>query len=201
MRVLVGCEYSNTVSQAFRDLGHDVLSCDLLPSEGPPQHHYQGDIMNLLDGGHRWDLGILHPDCTRMALCGNRWHAGTSGRDEAVTWTTGLWRLAQIYCKRVCLENPTSVIFRILRQWGADVQYIQPHKFGHPETKKTGIALHKLPRLKPTEDVTEYMLTLPKKERNRIHYMSPGADRGKERSRFYTGFAEAMADQWSNLDG
>lgn len=97
----------------------------------------------------------------------------------------------------VAMENPASVLFPALRsRRGAKVQYVQPWMFGHPEQKKTGFALHGLPPLVETDNVYEYMMTLPKKERERIFYMSPGADRGKERARFFTGLAAAMADQW-----
>ena len=201
MRVLIGCEYTGTGQKAFEEAGHDAWSCDLDPTEGNPEKHYQRDIMDLLywcRNGY-WDLIILHPDCTKMAVCGNRYHAGTAGRDEAVKWTLTLWILTKRKGKSVCLENPGSVIFPRLRKLGADVQYIQPWQFGHPETKKTGLALHNLPRLKETDNVYDHMMTLPKKERHKVWYASPSEKRGKDRSRSYPGILEAMADQWSEI--
>lgn len=197
-RILIGCERSATVGRAYQDAGHDVLTCDLLPTEDESVPHHQGDIIDLLlTRREQWDIGIFHPDCTEMAVCGNRFHAGTIGRERAVIWTTGLWDLAKQFCKGVCFENPASVIFPYLRRLGATVQYVQPWQFGHPETKKTGLALHNLPPLEPTEDVYDYMMTLPPKERHRIWYMSPGPNRGKDRSTFFPGIARAMAAQWA----
>lgn len=195
MKVLVACEFSRTVASAFERAGHMAMSCDLLPAEAPGPH-YRGDVMKLLDGGYRWDLIIMHPDCTCMAVCGNRYHANTEGRQDAVDWTLRLWWAARKVATSVCLENPSSVIFPVLRRAGATVQYIQPHKFGHPETKRTGLALHRLPELEPTWDVADIMETLPNKEKHKVWYASPSEARGKERSVFYTGFANAMASQW-----
>jgi hypothetical protein len=149
-----------------------------------------------------WDLIILHIPCTAMGVCGNK-HYGRGKpkhgeRVSAIIWSVGVWEYAKQHAASVALENPASVIFPVLRKGGADVQYIQPWQHGHPEQKKTGLALHNLPRLKPTNDVYEHMMTLPRKERERIFYMSPSEDRGHERSRFYQGFAEAMADQWGD---
>ena len=197
MKILIGCEYTGTGQAAFAD--HNAWSCDLDPTEGNARKHHQGDIVEYLESypeGH-WDLIILHPDCTRMAVCGNRYHAGTRGREDAVKWTVALWDLAKRKGKRVCLENPASVIFPHLRKRGAKVQYVQPWMFGHPETKKTGLALHDLPELEETDNVYEYMMTLPKKERHKIWYASPSKTRGKDRSRSYPGMLKAMADQWT----
>ena len=195
MKVLVGCELTRTVASAFERAGHFAMSCDLQPAEAPGPH-YRGDIMELLEVDHGWDLIILHPECTRMAVCGNRHHAGTQGRLDDIEWTTALWKKAKRRAPRVCLENPGSVIFPVLRSLGAVVQYIQPNQFGHPETKKTGIALHNLEPLKPTWDVSDIMETLPLKYRHQIWYASPSETRGKERSEFFPGFANAMAQQW-----
>lgn len=199
MNVLIGCEYSNTVSQAFRDLGHDVASCDILPSEGPAEHHHVGDIMAVLDGCLKpsepfWDLIICHPPCTHMAVCGNGTWANTPERRQAQEWTRRLWDLAIATGKSVCFENPVSTLARALP---VKAQYVQPWQFGHPETKKTGLWLHNLPPLQGTNNVYDHMMTLPLKERHKVWYASPGKDRGKERSRFYTGIADAMAKQWS----
>lgn len=195
MKILVGCEYSRTVASAFERAGHFAMSCDLLPAEAPGPH-YRGDIMKLLSVPHDWDLIILHPECTAMAVSGNGTYANTPQRAAAVEWTLELWETAKQRAPRVCLENPQSVIFPKLRERGATVQFIQPHQFGHPETKKTGLALHGLDALRPTWDVAEIMETLPPKERHRTHYASPSPTRGKDRSLFFTGFGDAMARQW-----
>ncbi len=197
MKVLVGCEFTRTVASAFERAGHFAMSCDLRPAEAPGPH-YRGDIMELLSSGHRWDLAILHPDCKKMAVCGNGTHANTAGRQEAIDWTLRLWWAVRKVATSVCLENPGSVIFPVLRRAGATVQYIQPNQFGHPETKKTGLALHNLEPLTSTWDVSDIMETLPPKERHKTWYASPSETRGKDRSVFYTGFAIAMADQWGN---
>ncbi len=200
MRVLIGCEESQKVCQAFRLAGHNAYSCDLQPTRGNPRYHYQQDIMEvILDG--KWDLIILHPDCTAMAVSGNRHYAkGTPGHDKrlcSVAWTMKLWELAVSVCDRVILENPKSVIFPHLRKMGADIQYIQPYEFGHMETKSTGFALHGVPRLKETDNVYTEMMKLSKKERHKVWYMSPGENRKRDRSETYPGIADAMATQWN----
>lgn len=205
MDTLICCEYSDTVGSEFRELGHTAITNDLLPTEGFPRWHIQGDCKEAITS-RRWDLIIIHIPCTAMCVAGN----GTYGlnndgtpkprhneRLEAIEWSLSVWDLALKHSDRVALENPASTIFPILRKRGADVQYIQPYQFGHMEQKLTGFALHGLPRLRETNNVYAEMMKLPKKERERIHYMSPGPDRGKERARFFKGIAEAMADQWS----
>jgi hypothetical protein len=194
--VLIGCEYTGIGQAAFEAAGHDAWSCDLEPTEGRKDRHLQMDIFDAIYNYGDWDLIILHPDCTYMAVCGNRHHADTDARMTAIAWTLDLWALATANSKRVCLENPVSVVFPYLRDLGADVQYVHPWQFGHPETKKTGLALHGLPRLKPTDDVYEHMMTLPKKERHKIWYASPSETRGKDRSRSYPGILKAMAERW-----
>lgn len=196
-KIIIGCERSATVGREFQKAGHVVLTCDILPTEDESVPHVQGDIKELLAASATWDLGIFHPDCTKMAVCGNRHYAGTREREEAIAWTADLWELAVMRCDAVCMENPASVLFPHLRRLGATVQYVQPWQFGHPETKKTGLALHNLPPLEPTEDVYDYMMTLPPSKRHRIWYMSPGPDRGKDRSTFFPGIARAMAAQWT----
>lgn len=203
MRVLVACEYSGVVRDAFIARGHEAISCDLLPTEADPRWHIQGDCNEAIRSRF-WDLIILHVPCTAMAVCGNRTYgrgkAQYGERLSAILWTAATVELALRHSFRVALENPCSVIFPYLRKhYHADVQYIHPWQHGHPEQKKTGLALWNLPRLQPTNDVYDHMMTLPRKERERIFFMSPGEDRGKERARFYPGFAEAFADQWGSL--
>jgi len=200
MRVLVGCEESQVVCKAFRDRGHIALSCDLQPARYKPTWHIQGDIIETLELNVDWDLIILHPDCTALALSGNRWYGKGMPmhhkRLESIGWTTGLWELAKSKAPRVALENPASVIFQHLH---AHVQYIQPYQFGHMEQKKTGLALYNLPELVETDNVYEEMIKLPKNVRERLHYMPPGPNRKRDRSVTFQGIADAMADQWSNL--
>ncbi len=195
LSVLVACEFSGTVSGAFRRAGHDAWSCDLLPTEGDPCWHFQED-MRLAIKRHAWDIIIIHIECTRMAVCGNATWAGTQERQDAVDNAVTIWELAREYSDHVAMENPASVLFPALRQHGADVQYIQPWQHGHAEQKKTGLALWGVPRLKETVNVYEEMMLLPRKERERIHFMSPSPMRGHERSRFFPGIADAMASQW-----
>ncbi|MFH5805165.1 DNA cytosine methyltransferase [Alienimonas sp. DA493] len=202
MKVLVACEFSGTVRDAFLRRGHDAMSCDLLPTESPGPH-YQGDVRDAICLRSRWDLVVLHVPCTAMGVCGNgtygKGNAKHHKRKAAVKWTLGVWDLASSLSSAVALENPASVIFPILRrERGAGVQYIQPWQFGHPEQKKTGLALRGVPRLVGTRNVYDEMMRLPRRERERIHFMSPSPDRGHERSRFFSGIAEAMAEQWGS---
>jgi hypothetical protein len=192
VNVLIGCEYTGTGQVAFEAAGHNAWSCDLDPTEGNPARHLQCDIFEALNY-MKWDLIILHPDCTRMAVCGNGTYAGTPGRDQDVGWTLRLFHEAKKRARRVCLENPSSVLFTYIK---AVVQYIQPWEFGHPETKRTGLALHNLEPLKGTKNVYDHMMTLPPKERHKVWYASPSETRGKDRSRSYPGILRAMAQQW-----
>ena len=190
MRILIGCEESQTVCKAFRGTGHEAYSCDLMPTRGNPEWHYQGDIMEILERvpDNYYDLIILHPDCTEMAVSGNRWygigmpHHGK--RLEAIDWTVKLWCLARQKGKKVALENPVSVIFKHLD----NVFYLQPWEHGHGETKKTGFALYNLEPLRPTNIVEG--------REHRVWKMAPGPNRKRDRSKTFDGVAQAMADQW-----
>lgn len=199
MPVLVACEYSGTVRDAMIRHGREAWSNDIIDTESRPEIHIKGCCMEAIRS-RRWSLIIVHIPCTAMAVCGNSTY-GTGmeknhERLEAQEWSVEVWELAKKHADAVAMENPASTLFPILKARGADVQYVQPYEFGHMEQKKTGFALHNLPRLKPTNNVYEEMMKLPRKERERIHFMSPGPDRQKERARFYSGFAEAMATQW-----
>ena len=187
MRVLIGCEESQIVCKKFRAAGHFAYSCDLLPTRGKAEWHYQRDIMEailILP----WDLIILHPDCTAMAVSGNRWYGeGMPRNDErkkAIKWTLELWELAKKHSPKVALENPVSVIFKYL----PNVHYIQPYDFGHGETKKTGFALHNLEPLQPTNKVSG--------REQRIWKMPPSPTRKRDRSATFPGIAAAMVNQW-----
>lgn len=152
-------------------------------------------ILQRLPDSHL-DIAILHPPCTKIANSGNRWYGQGQPRYherlEALQWTEELWNLAKKKAKRVCMENPVGSL-----KLDVKPQYIQPYMFGHMEQKKTGLWLWNLPPLKETDNVYEEMMKLPRKERERVWYMSPGKDRGKERSRFFPGIAAAMVSQWA----
>lgn len=188
MLVLVGCEESQVVCASFREAGHEAYSCDLLPTRGNPDWHFQQDIMGVIPT-RKWDLIILHPDCTAMALSGNRWYGVGMPRHEerlkAIEWTTKLWELAKKHGKGVVLENPTSVIFKHLK---ATVQYIQPYEHGHGETKRTGLALHNVMPLRPTNRV--------KGREQRIWRMAPSPNRKRDKSETYKGIAKAFVLHW-----
>lgn len=191
MNVLIGCEESGTITNAMRAQGIEAYSCDILPTRGNPEWHIQGDVMDAITS-RRWSLAILHPVCTALSLSGNRWYGVGMPRHaerlDAIEWTKKLWATAVEQCDRVALENPASVIFRHLN---ADVQYIQPWQYGHGETKRTGLALHNLPHLKPTNVVEG--------REARIHKMPPGPNRKRDRSKTYEGIANAIAEQWGAL--
>lgn len=181
MRVLVACEYSATVRDAFRAKGHDAWSCDLLPTEGDPQWHHEGDVFDILNDS--WDLMIAHPPCTHLAVSGARWF-----KDKLVEQAEALEfvrRLLDAPVEKIALENPISIISSRIRK---PTQIIQPWQFGHGETKATCLWLKNLPPLTPTKIVDG--------REARVHKMAPGPDRWKERSRTYQGIADAMADQW-----
>jgi len=185
MRVLVACEYSGRVREAFRARGHHAVSCDLLESEDGSPFHVQGDVRDLL--GCHWDLMVCHPPCTDLAVSGSR-HFGpkrADGRQQAALDFVRLLLDAPI--PAIALENPVSVISSQIRK---PDQVIQPWMFGHGETKATCLWLKGLPPLVPT-DIVEG-------REPRVHRMPPGPNRWKERSRTYQGIADAMADQWGS---
>jgi site-specific DNA-cytosine methylase len=182
-RVLVACEYSGRVRDAFIRAGHDAMSCDLLPTEVPGPH-YQGDVLDVLAGG--WDLLVAHPPCTHLSVSGARWFNEKRGEQaEALAF---VWTLLQAPVPRIALENPVSIISS---HYGKPAQTIQPWQFGHGETKATCLWLKNLPPLTPTNIVEG--------REARVHRMPPGPDRWKERSRTFEGIAQAMADKWGPL--
>ena len=185
--ILIGCEESQTICKSFREAGYKAYSCDIEPTRGNPEWHYQADIMEVIPT-RQWSLIILHPDCTAMAVSGNRWYAKDmpfhNKRIQAIKWTLELWELAKKCSDRVALENPVSVVFSEL----PNVHYVQPWQFGHGETKKTGFALHNLPPLQPENIV-------PGREQ-RIFKMSPSTTRKRDRSKSYEGIARAIVNQW-----
>lgn len=180
MKVLVACEYSGTVRDAFLSLGIEAMSCDLLPTDkkGP---HYQGDVRDILDQG--WTHMIAHPPCTNLAISGARWFKDKAHLIERDLDFVQLLMDAPI--PHICIENPVSLISSRIRK---PDQYIQPWMFGHGETKKTGLWLKNLPKLLPTDVVDG--------REPRVHMMPPSKDRWKLRSTTYQGIANAMAFQW-----
>lgn len=202
MKVLVLFEYSGVVRDAFIRQGHTAISLDTLPSESNVGDHIQVDI-NLYPPDYSvFDIIIAHPPCTKLCVSGN----GTYGKGkikeqerlQSIEWTTNLWNEITSVCDRVCFENPVGVL-STQSSMGKPTQYIQPWMFGHTEKKKTGLWLKGLSPLIPTNNVYEEMCLLPIKEQQKIWYMGNTKERGKLRSRFYTGIAEAMATQWVNL--
>lgn len=187
--ILIGCEESQTICKAFRNAGYEAYSCDLQPTRGNPAWHYQQDILEVIPT-RKWRLIILHPDCTAMAVSGNRWYGRGMPlhykREQAIAWTIELWELAKQYSNRVALENPVSVIFQYLN---APVCYVQPYEHGHGETKKTGFALHNLKPLKPTNLVDG--------REHRIWRMPPSPTRKRDRSLTFEGIAKAIVAQWA----
>jgi hypothetical protein len=183
MRVLIACEYSGAVRDAFLSAGHDALSCDLLPTEKPGPH-YQGNVCDIIGDG--WDLLIAHPPCTHLAVSGARWFKDKQAEQaDALAFVRFL---LDAPVPRIALENPVSIISSRIRK---PTQIIQPWQHGHGETKATCLWLKNLPPLAPTAIVDG--------REARIHKMPPGPDRWKERSRTYPGIAAAMASQWGVL--
>lgn len=181
MKVLIACEYSGTVRDAFSALGHDATSCDFLPTERPGKH-YQGNVLDIIGNGY--DLMIAHPPCTHLAVSGSRWFAKKQKEQaEALEFVRLLLSAPIPY---IALENPVSIISTRIRK---PTQTIQPWMFGHGETKATCLWLKGLPPLRPTNIVEG--------REQRIWKMPPGPDRWKERSRTFQGIADAMARQWS----
>lgn len=203
MKVLVACEFSGTVRNAFLERGHDAWSCDLLPSEDGSNRHITGDVRDVLGDG--WDmLMVAHPPCTRLCNSGVRWlSVPPPGRSLEEMWEE-LREGADLFSlmlnadethgiPRICVENP--VMHRhakaLIRNYVEPAQSVQPWQFGHGEVKRTCFWLKALPKLAPTDIVPG--------RTPRVHHATPGPNRWKERSRFFPGIAAAMADQWGSL--
>lgn len=207
LRVLVCCEFSGIVREAFNRLGHRATSCDLLPSEIPGRH-FQWDALEMLAMGD-WDLVIAHPPCTYLTNSGVRWLYGKAGgvaARDAARWAA-MREGAAFFCSffsayagPLCVENPVmhghALAELAARGVGNFSQSVQPYQFGHLETKRTCLWLRDLPALRGTDDVEAAMRRLPKSRTNLVHLASPGPDRWALRSRTYPGIASAMAAQW-----
>lgn len=197
MRVLVACEYSGTVRDAFIARGHDAMSCDLLPTDVPGPH-YQGDVQEILRDG--WDLMIAHPPCTYLSVSGMHW-TRRGLRDEQLTHSalTFVHILMDAPIRRIAVENPVNIISSSIRK---PEQVIQPWMFGHDASKKTCLWLQNLPPLRPTNIVEPRIVNGRKRWGNQTdsgqNRLSPSPDRWKIRSATYAGIAAAMADQWGN---
>ena len=188
MRVLVACEFSGVVRRAFRTLGHDAWSCDILPAEDGSAFHLQKDILSVLGETHRrWDMLIGFPPCTDLCVSGARWFKEKQKSGEQQKSIRFFLCLAFAYIERIALENPIGIMSRYYRK---PDQIIQPWQFGHGETKATCLWLKNLPKLLPTKIVLG--------RENRTHRMPPSANRSRERSRTFEGIAAAMAEQWGN---
>lgn len=198
--VLVGCEESGTVRDAFRERGHFAWSCDTESSRGKfTEYHIKDDIMTTLRVYPRFDLVILFPDCTKMATSGNRRYAGTQARRDAVAWTLELWYRACEKSDCVVLENPNSVIWPAIRPYCDDIQFIEPWMFGHMEKKRTGLALKGVPRLQATHFPSRSeRAAIPKEDMSRIGRMGPSSTRKRDRAKTYEGVARAMSLQWGD---
>jgi hypothetical protein len=182
MKVLVACEYSGRVRDAFTVLGHDAMSCDLLPTDALGKH-YQGDVFEIINDG--WDLMIAHPPYTHLAVSGARHFAAKQASGVQQEALAFVQKLLDAPIAKIALENPISIISSRIRK---PDQIIQPWQFGHGETKATCLWLKGLPLLKPTNIVEG--------REPKVHRMPPSADRWKLRSTTYQGIADAMAQQW-----
>ena len=193
-KLLVACEYSGVVREAFAKKGWDAWSCDLLPTDQPSDKHIQGDVLEVINRG--WDLIIAHPPCTHLSLSGAKYWAEkrADGRQQkAIKFVEDIFFAD---CPLICIENPVGALTKHSKLGKASV-YIQPYEFGHAEQKRTGLWLKGLPKLKGTKFID--VKGLPNKERHRLHWLPPSKDRWKIRSTTFQGIADAMADQWGGL--
>ena len=193
MRVLVACEYSGVVRDAFRTFGHDAISCDLLPAEHDGHIHYQGDVMDIINDG--WDLMVAHPPCTHLSVSGARhFYRKQTEQREALDFVRTLMSAP---IDRIAIENPVSIISSRIRK---PDQIIHPYMFGHPVSKATCLWLKGLPPLVPTNVVEPEWVTLSNGKRHSKWYyetsLAPHNQRGHLRSRTFQGIAIAMAEQW-----
>lgn len=201
MRVLIACEFSGVVRRAFTAIGHDAWSADLLRAEDGSNHHYTGDVRDILGDG--WDLlMVAHPPCTRLCNSGVRWLStpppGKTAEQMQAELRDGASLFSDLWnapIARVCVENPVmhKHAKALIRNYAEPAQFVQPWQFGHGETKATGLWLRNLPKLTPTNVVAG--------REQRIHLMPPSANRWRERSRTFQGIADAMAAQWGALNG
>jgi len=198
VKILVACEYSGTVRDAFIAAGHDAMSCDLLPTDQPGPH-YEGDVTDIINDG--WDLMVAHPPCTYLSVSGMHW-TRRGLRDPQLTEDALAFvqLLLDAPIERIALENPISVISSRIRK---PDQIINPWQFGHDASKKTCLWLKNLPPLVPTEIIAPRIVNGKKRWANQTdsgqNRLPPSDDRWKIRSETYAGIARAMAEQWGSL--
>ncbi len=193
MRVLIACEFSGVVTNAFRLKGHEAWSCDILPTDSNPDWHIQGDVLKQLD--KNWDMMIAHPPCTYLCNSGVSWlHKDESRWVELEKASEFFKTLLEYDIPKICVENPIPHKYGKLPKYS---QIVQPYEYGHPERKATCLWLKNLPKLKPTNNVKDEMLKLPKTQQQRTFYV-PIKDRAKNRSITFEGIAKAMVEQWGN---
>tara|TARA_R110000764_G_scaffold155174_1_gene243002 strand:+ start:126 stop:725 length:600 start_codon:yes stop_codon:yes gene_type:complete len=197
MKVLIACEYSGRVRDAFIGLGHDAMSCDLLPTDKPGPH-YQGDVFDIINDG--WDLMIAHPPCTYLSNSGVcHLHKDASRWPKMFEGSAFFKKLLNAPIKKIAIENPIMHGYAKTLIGGIkQSQIVQPWMFGHTEQKAACLWLKGLPMLKEINNVKDEMLLLPKNERERLHYLPPSPDRWKIRSTTFQGIADAMASQWGS---
>lgn len=188
-KVLIACEYSGVVRDAFIRLGHEAMSCDLLPTDAPGPH-YQGDVFDVID--YPWDLMIAHPPCTHLSVSGSRYFAEKRLTGQQQHGVSFFMKLAKSPVRRIAIENPVCVLSSL---WRKPDQIIHPWQFGHAESKATCLWLKNLPRLTPT-DVLESRSVWDNQTPTGQNKLPPSADRWKIRSKTYSGIADAMAAQW-----
>lgn len=188
MKILIACEHSGVLREAFRKQGYDAWSCDLLRADDFSKHHIQGDVLQVLRTCGELDLLIAHPPCTHLARAGARWWGRLGDGEQEKAAQFAMLLAEHPAAKRSCIENPVGALSTI---WRKPDQYIQPWMFGHGETKKTGLWLRKLPLLEPT-GINPIRF-------NRIHDKGESKDRWKFRSRTYQGVADAVVNQWGKL--
>jgi hypothetical protein len=213
MNVIVGCECSQIVTSAFRKLGHNAWSCDIIDSEGDyPEYHHKGDVLEFIKKSDiKWDLGIFHPPCTYLSLSSVSalYHDGSKFKKKNPNVKYGIDRWVALYdgaiffkellnlpIPRIAVENPIPHRFTVGYIGRKYDQIIQPWMFGHKESKATCLWLKSLPKLTETNNVKVEMSELQRKESQKIHWMSPGPERAKKRSITFAGIAKAMANTW-----
>lgn len=198
MRVLVGCEFSQVVTKAFRQRGHEAYSCDILPTEGKPEWHIQCDVLDVI--GEGWDIGIFHPPCTYLANSGvQHLHKDKSRWDKLVDAHNFFMELYSCNIEKVCIENPVPHKYANLPKY---TQIVQPYMFGHEVQKKTCLWLKGLSKLEPTELVghgEKYIGKDGKSNGSKWYQLAPSRDRWKHRGRTFGGIAQAMAEQWGGV--
>lgn len=212
MKILVACEESQAVTIELRKLGHEAYSCDIEPcSGGHPEWHIQQDVIPILDGWTcietsnychhdiwgKWDMIIAFPPCTHLAVSGAMWFEEKRKDGRQQEGIDFFMKFVNADCERIAIENPIGIMSTFYRK---PDQIIQPYQFGHMEQKKTCLWLKGLPKLIETNNVYHEMMKLPKNQRERLHYLPPGPDRARLRSKTYPGIAKAMAEQWGVME-